>query len=188
MAAQVPASDSGTVTPAAIVGVMRRRNTNTTSITSRTVASSVYCMSSTLARMVLVRSDRIEMSMPAGNPALQLGDQRADLVDGLDDVGVALLGDVEQDRRLAVEPGGRAAVARAVLDAGDVAQPDDVAVPAFLTTMWPIVRRRAQLLVGGDRLACRVPSKLPSGVKLLALTMASRTSSSEIPPRRSRPD
>ena len=33
MAAQVPASDSGTVMPAATVGAARRRNTNTTSIT-----------------------------------------------------------------------------------------------------------------------------------------------------------
>ena len=38
MAAQVPASDSGTVMPAATVGVARRRNRNTTSITS-TMAS-----------------------------------------------------------------------------------------------------------------------------------------------------
>ena len=35
ISAQVPASESGTVMPAAIVGVARRRNTNTTSITSR---------------------------------------------------------------------------------------------------------------------------------------------------------
>ena len=64
--AQVPASDSGTVMPAAIVGVARRRNRNTTSITSAIVPARVSCMSATLARMVPVRSDSTEMSMSAG--------------------------------------------------------------------------------------------------------------------------
>ena len=41
IAAQVPASASGTVTPAAMVAAARRRNRNTTSITSAMVASSV---------------------------------------------------------------------------------------------------------------------------------------------------
>src|SRR5436190_1014682 len=62
--AQVPASDNGTVTPAATVAAARRRNTNTTSMTSAMVASSVSCMSPTLARMVWLRSDSTEMSMP----------------------------------------------------------------------------------------------------------------------------
>ena len=66
IAAQVPASDSGTVTPAASVAAVRRRNSATTSITRMTVAPSVSCMSCTLARMVCVRSAKIEMSRPAG--------------------------------------------------------------------------------------------------------------------------
>ncbi len=66
MPAQVPASASGTETPAAIVGVNRRRKANTTTITRNAVASSVNCMSSTLARMVPVRSTRVEISTPAG--------------------------------------------------------------------------------------------------------------------------
>ncbi len=53
IAAQVPASASGTVTPAAMVAAARRRNRNTTSITSAMVASRVDCMSRTLARMVV---------------------------------------------------------------------------------------------------------------------------------------
>ncbi len=73
MAAQVPASESGTVTPAAIVAAARRRNTNTTSITRQTVASSVNCMSWTLARIVPVRSDSTEISMPAGIQRLSSG-------------------------------------------------------------------------------------------------------------------
>ena len=71
--AQVPASDSGTVMPAAMVAAARRRNTNTTSMTRPMVASSVSCMSRTLARMVLVRSERTEMSMPAGIQRLSSG-------------------------------------------------------------------------------------------------------------------
>jgi hypothetical protein len=66
IAAQVPASDSGTVMPAAIVAAVRRRNRNTTNITSTAVAPSVSCMSCTLARIVWVRSVRIEISRPAG--------------------------------------------------------------------------------------------------------------------------
>ncbi len=66
IAAQVPASESGTVMPAAIVGVVRRRNANTTIITSATVASSVSCMSETLARIVCVRSVSVETSTLAG--------------------------------------------------------------------------------------------------------------------------
>ncbi len=41
MAAQAPTSDSGTVTPAASTGVMRRRNKNTTAITRQTEINSV---------------------------------------------------------------------------------------------------------------------------------------------------
>jgi hypothetical protein len=45
IAAQVPASASGTVTPAATVAATRRRNTNTTIMTSTMVTMSVSCMS-----------------------------------------------------------------------------------------------------------------------------------------------
>ncbi len=66
IAAQVPASDSGTVMPAAMVEAVRRRNSATTIITRMTVAPSVSCMSCTLARMVWVRSASTEISRPAG--------------------------------------------------------------------------------------------------------------------------
>ena len=71
--AQVPASASGTETPAAIVGVSRRRNANTTTMTRNAVASSVYCMSSTLARMVPVRSTSVEISTPPGSHCFNSG-------------------------------------------------------------------------------------------------------------------
>ena len=66
ISAQVPASESGTVTPAAMVAAPRRRNRNTTIITSAIAITSVSCMSNTLARIVWVRSERISMSTPAG--------------------------------------------------------------------------------------------------------------------------
>ena len=69
----MPDSASGTVAPAAIVGVIRRRNTNTTIITSTTVASSVLVMSPTLARMVVVRSLRTEIFTPPGRKRCSSG-------------------------------------------------------------------------------------------------------------------
>ena len=152
MPAQVPASASGTETPAAMVGVSRRRKTNTTSITRNAVASSVHCMSSTLARMVPVRSTSVEISTPAGKPLLQLRQQRPHPVDGVDHVGVALLGDLDQDRRLLVEPGDRAAVADGILDLGDVGEADEIAARALDDDVAEF-GRGAHLLVGRDRLA-----------------------------------
>ena len=157
MAAQVPASDSGTVMPAASVGVVRRRNTNTTIMTSAMASSSVNCMSWTLARIVVVRSVSTWMSMPAGIQRCRLGMQRLHLVDRVEDVGVGLLADDQQHRRLVVEHGGRARVARAVLDAGDARQAHDVAV-ARLQYDGAVVLGGAQLRVGvdGDRLLVAV--------------------------------
>ena len=71
--AQVPASASGTETPAAIVGTSRRRNANTTTMTRKAVASSVNCMSATLARMVPVRSTSVEISIPPGSHCFNSG-------------------------------------------------------------------------------------------------------------------
>ena len=73
IAAHVPASASGTVTPAAMVAAARRRNRNTTSITSAIVASKVHCMSRTLARMVVVRSESTEIWTSAGIQRLSSG-------------------------------------------------------------------------------------------------------------------
>ena len=61
--AQVPASASGTVTPAAAVAAVRRRNRNTTNITSAIAPSSVICISATLARIIWVRSETTVMSI-----------------------------------------------------------------------------------------------------------------------------
>ena len=73
IAPSVPAIESGTVMPAAMVGARRRRKRNTTSITRTTESSSVSSMSCTEARMVCVRSDITSMSMPPGIRRLSSG-------------------------------------------------------------------------------------------------------------------
>ena len=73
MSANVPASDSGTVTPAASVGPPRRRKANTTSVTSRIDTNSVRRSSAIEARMVWVRSDRMWNATPAGARAITSG-------------------------------------------------------------------------------------------------------------------
>ena len=66
IAAKVPAIESGTVTPAATVSVVRRRNRKTTSMTSAIEISRVCWISAIEARIVTVRSAMIENWMPAG--------------------------------------------------------------------------------------------------------------------------
>ena len=66
MAASVPARLSGTVTAAASVGTRRRMNSATTMSTSAMEISRDTSTSSTLARMVAVRSDRVATWMPGG--------------------------------------------------------------------------------------------------------------------------
>jgi hypothetical protein len=66
MAAQVPASDKGTVMPAATVGVARRRNKKTTIITSAMAIIKVRWISLIEARIVRVRSAITSMFTPAG--------------------------------------------------------------------------------------------------------------------------
>ena len=78
--------------------------------------------------MVPVRSIRIEISTPAGIHCLQFRDHFPDPIDGIDDVGVALLGDLDQHRRLLVEPGNRPRIAHGILDFGDIREPDEIAV------------------------------------------------------------
>ena len=71
--ATVPARASGRVTPAVRVGTPRRRKRKTTSMTRPMLAARVSWRSSTLARMVSVRSATISMSMAAGIQRLSSG-------------------------------------------------------------------------------------------------------------------
>ncbi len=65
--------ESGTVTAAATVGTSRRMNIITTSSTRAMVSSSVICTSSTLARMVAVRSELTTTLMSGGIQARSWG-------------------------------------------------------------------------------------------------------------------
>ena len=66
-------SESGTAMLGMIVAEIFRRNKKIASTTSATVSISENCTSRTDARMVVVRSVRIEMSMDAGRVALSCG-------------------------------------------------------------------------------------------------------------------
>ena len=149
IAAQVPASASGTVMPAAAVAATRRRNRNTTIITRTTVAASVSCMSCTLARMVSRAVGQHRNIDTGRHPLLELRQQVVDAVDGVEHVGVALLGDDQQDGRVLVVPAGGKAVAHARLDGRDIGQPDHRAVHG-LHHHRDVILRLGQLVVGGD--------------------------------------
>ena len=62
------------------------------------------------------------------HPLPKFGQQLVDTIDRVDDVGVALLGNDEKDRRVLVVPAGGAAVAHACADGGDVRKTDHRAV------------------------------------------------------------
>ena len=114
--------DDGGRPPGSAVARTLRRKALTTSTTSTIEISSVISISCSEARIELVRSEATCSSMSGGSCALQLGQQRAHAVDGLDDVGAGLARDQHDDRRLAVEQAQRAHVLDAVADLGDVGQ------------------------------------------------------------------
>ena len=62
---------------------------------------------------------------------MSFGNQGLDPIDHVDDVGVALLGNLDQHRRLPVEPSDRPAVADGVFDVSHVGEPDEIAVCTF---------------------------------------------------------
>ncbi len=69
----MPTSDSGTVTAGITVAQKFRKNTKITITTSATVSTRVKRTSLTEARMVSVRSDRIETLMSFGMEACSCG-------------------------------------------------------------------------------------------------------------------
>ena len=69
----MPASESGTVTPAMNVGHSRRRKMNITMITSAMLMSRVVCTSWTDARMVCVRSLMTASLTPGGSQRCNCG-------------------------------------------------------------------------------------------------------------------
>ena len=180
MPAQVPASASGTETPAAIVGVSRRRKTNTTSMTRNAVASSVNCMSSTLARMVPVRSTSVEISTPAGSHSFSSGSSARTLstvsitlaspclVIWIRTAGCLLNQAIE--RVLRTESSTSATSARRTK------------LPPELLTMMSRNSAAVRICLLVEIVSLwRPPLKIPTGPSGLALIMASRTSSVAIP-------
>src|SRR5271165_7412104 len=71
--ANVPISETGTATAGMSVARPLRRNTNTTTMTRAMEISNVLSTSLTEARMVVVRSRTIVVSMPSGMDALIIG-------------------------------------------------------------------------------------------------------------------
>jgi hypothetical protein len=69
----VPSSETGTATPGIKVARPLRRNTKTTTMTRPIDISSVRSTSPTEARMVVVRSSTMVVSMPSGIDALMNG-------------------------------------------------------------------------------------------------------------------
>src|SRR5579859_1102199 len=64
--ANVPISERGTATPGMMVAEMLRRNTKMTATTRTMVRTSSYSTSYTDARIVVVRSVRVEILTPSG--------------------------------------------------------------------------------------------------------------------------
>ena len=91
ISANVPASDRGTVIPGRRGrDAARRRKTKTTIMTSERARPSVSSSSSTLAWIMVVRSFTTERLDAGRNERGQLGQERADAPDRLDDVGLRL--------------------------------------------------------------------------------------------------
>ena len=180
MPAQVPASASGTDTPAAIVGVARRRKTNTTIMTSRTVAPSVHSISSTLARIVPVRSASVEISIAAGIHCFSSGSSAFTrstvsmtlaspcLVMRSSTAGCLLNQAIERRLRVASRMVAMSERRR------------KLPLDALSTMSRNCFASRICGLMASVSL-WRPPSKMPTGASGLALTMAVRTSSVESP-------
>ncbi len=180
MHATVPASDSGTATPAASVGVARRRKANTTPITSATVISSVTWMSSTAARIVTVRSVKIEMSTPAGTQRRSSGSSAFTRSTVSMTLALGCLVTMSStEGRLLYQPAAR----RLLLPRSTVAtSPSFTTVPAPAFTTMPAkssgVDRRSEVASVSVRSG---PSKEPMAWPTLALPMAVRIASIDRP-------
>ena len=85
-----------------------------------------------------------------GHPLPKLGQQFVDPVNGVDDVGVSLFGNDEQNRRVFVEPSRRTRVAHARADGGNARQTNDRAVDR-LDDNRIVFAGIAQLVVDADR-------------------------------------
>ena len=97
--ANVPTSDRGTATLGMTVAANVRRNRKMTSTTRAIVSISSNCTSSTEARIVTVRSVRIDDFDGGRQVAAEVRQAPLDVVDDLDNVGARLPLDVHDDGR-----------------------------------------------------------------------------------------
>ena len=114
MKAKVPASASGTVMLAMNVGQNRRRNRKMTITTRAMLSRRENCTSCTEARMVVVRSLSLDQFDRRRDPLLELGQDGADAVHGLNHVGIRLLEDDDQHGAVGAGPARHARVFSAV--------------------------------------------------------------------------
>ena len=142
-------SETATATAGMTVERMFRRKPNTTKITSTAEIRSVRSTSRREPRIGGVRSETIENSIPPGHGGLQLGEQGADAVDGIDDIGVGLAKDDHHDGRLPVyQPAGPQILHR-ILHVGNIRQPHRRPGPVGYDE-GPVLLGGAELVVGLD--------------------------------------
>ena len=150
IAANEPASASGTVTLGMSVAQKLRRNKRITITTRQMVSTSVNSTSATEARMVTVRSRMVSTLTAGGMRAVSCGSSALIVVDDVDDVGAGLLEDREDDAVLVVLIGGDGAVDGCGNRLADVAHPDRGAVAVGDHDVVEFVGV-GDLVVGGDR-------------------------------------
>ena len=185
IAATVPASDSGTATPAASVGVARRRNSSTTPMTSAQVISRVIWMSRTAARMVIVRSAKTEMSTPSGTHCRIWGSSAFTRSTVSMTLASGCLVTMRRTlRSLLYQPAAR----RLLTPLATSATSDSLTVVPFLlrTTMAPKSSGVVSRSVVASVSVRSGPSKEPIAWPTLLLPIAVRTASTESPMAASR--
>ena len=149
IAAQVPASASGTVTPAAKRrrGAAQEQEHHQHDQNDGGQQRELHVVDAGADGLGAVgQHGNLDVG---GDPALEVGQHLVDAVDGVDDIGVGLLGDDQQHRWLGVEPSRRAAVADAELDIGDGSELHQHAVRR-LDHQILVIGHRAELIVGAD--------------------------------------
>ena len=125
---KVPKIEIGTATAGISVARTLPRNTNTTAVTSNTEITSVFSVSFSEARIVVVRSDALVMVMSCGMAA-SIGGSAARTPSTVSMMLAAgLAEDDDQHRGLAVRQALVAQILDRVLHVGDVGQPHRGAV------------------------------------------------------------
>ena len=173
----VPTSESGTATLGMTVAAAVRRKRKMTMTTRPMVSISSNSTSWTEARIVVVRSVRIETFTAEGSEARSCGQERLDAVDDLDDVRARLALDVHDDGRRLVHPGGLLHVLGVVDDVGHVGEMHGGAVPVGDDEGLVLLAREELVVRPRSSRTGAAPSKAPLAWLTFACESAVRTSS-----------